>query len=872
MDAASGQVPAALAAALADRYRLERVLGAGGMATVYLAEDLKHHRRVALKVLRPDLAATLGADRFLREVTIAAGLQHPHVLPLHDSGEAGGFLFYVMPFVDGQSLRDRLGREGELPVYEAVRVLRDVADALAYSHKHGVVHRDIKPENVMLSGRHAVVTDFGVAKAVSEATGRQQLTTIGVALGTPAYMSPEQATADPHVDHRADIYALGAMGYELLTGRPPFIGGSPQQVLAAHVTETAEPVTKHRASIPAPLAELIARCLEKKPADRPQSAEELVPQLEALLTPSGGMTPTAAHPGAVQRHSWRGARRWIALGAVVLATLAVPHLNRVRHAGTAAGARRTTVAVLPFANEGVDSAHAYLLGGMHEELLTQLAKVPALTVISRRSVLGYKGTNTPLRTIARELQVGSVVEGSIQVVGNRLRVNLQLIDAATDAHLWAEHYDRSLDDAFAIESDVARRVAGAVGAVLSTPQSRHLATAPTANPEAYRFHLKAREYYSRGLGDPSILLAAQLFDSAVVRDPKFALAWAELAKAHARAYMQGYDITPARVASARRAVEEAVRLAPGTPETQEAKAWFAYWIGRDYARAASEFASAVELGAKSADVHVGLGVSERRLGKWDDAMAALLRAQALDPRSSEIAIEVGISHFYARRYSDAIVAFRQAIALAPDQHRPYGYLASALIASGRTQDSAIVLLRQGAALIGDAAFVNRSFDGNATTAVNWMLPAVFPDAFPRLSRQDLGPRLAEYYLGLAEWHWQHGRLGQQRAYGDSAVALVPTSPRALALAGRANDANKRLASYLKEEARFGDHRTWPQRVYWAARIFAVIGENRRAIELLEDWAPMPSEGSAGMVQLDPAFKALRREPRFLAVVAAARAQ
>ena len=294
------------------------------MATVYLAEDLKHHRRVALKVLRPDLAATLGADRFLREVTIAAGLQHPHVLPLHDSGEAGGFLFYVMPFVDGQSLRDRLGREGELPVYEAVRVLRDVADALAYSHKHGVVHRDIKPENVMLSGRHAVVTDFGVAKAVSEATGRQQLTTIGVALGTPAYMSPEQATADPHVDHRADIYALGAMGYELLTGRPPFIGGSPQQVLAAHVTETAEPVTKHRASIPAPLAELIARCLEKKPADRPQSAEELVPQLEALLTPSGGMTPTAAHPGAVQRHSWRGARR---------AALDCARRRRARHVG-----------------------------------------------------------------------------------------------------------------------------------------------------------------------------------------------------------------------------------------------------------------------------------------------------------------------------------------------------------------------------------------------------------------------------------------------------------------------------------------------------------------------------------------------------------
>ncbi len=310
-----------LGTALADRYTIEREIGSGGMATVYLAEDLKHHRQVAIKVLRPDLAATLGPERFLREIEVAARLQHPHILPLHDSGEADGFLFYVMPFVEGQSLRDKLAKEGELPIGEAVRVVRDVVDALTAAHAHGVVHRDIKPENILLSGRHALVTDFGVAKAVSEATGREQLTTAGVALGTPAYMAPEQAAADPHLDHRVDIYAVGAVAYELLTGRPVFMGTTPQMVLSAHVTEAPQPVTKHRDTVPMALESVVMRCLEKKPADRWQSAEELLPQLEALATPSGGMTPTQTAPvSAVPRPDYLRLARLA--GAVVVVAVA----------------------------------------------------------------------------------------------------------------------------------------------------------------------------------------------------------------------------------------------------------------------------------------------------------------------------------------------------------------------------------------------------------------------------------------------------------------------------------------------------------------------------------------------------------------------
>ncbi len=369
---------ARLKAALGDRYTIEREIGAGGMATVYLAEDLKHDRKVAVKVLRPDLAAALGPDRFLREIKIAAQLHHPHILPLHDSGEADGFLYYVMPYEKGQSLRERLEREGELPVVEAVRLLRDVVDALAHAHERCVVHRDIKPDNVMQSGRHALVTDFGVAKAVSEATGRQQLTTAGVALGTPAYMAPEQAVADPHIDHRADIYAVGALAYELLTGRPPFTGATPQAVLSAHVTQVPDSVTKHREAVSPVLAQLVMKCLEKKPADRWQSAEELLPSLEAVMTSSVGITPTDTQPVQAaapvvgqQSHPVRvaalfgiaaaatlvivyalmiglGLPDWVFVGAIALLAIGLPvimvtgHHERLRAAALATGLHVST--------------------------------------------------------------------------------------------------------------------------------------------------------------------------------------------------------------------------------------------------------------------------------------------------------------------------------------------------------------------------------------------------------------------------------------------------------------------------------------------------------------------------------------------------
>jgi Tol biopolymer transport system component/tRNA A-37 threonylcarbamoyl transferase component Bud32 len=334
---------ASLQAALADRYAIERELGAGGMATVYLAQDLKHHRQVAVKVLRPELAASLGRERFFREIEVAARLQHPHILPLHDSGESDGFLYYVMPYVEGESLRQRLARKGEMPVSDAVRTLTEVVDALAYAHSRGVVHRDLKPDNIMISGRQPLVMDFGIAKAVSVATGSENLSTGGLALGTPAYMAPEQAVGDPQMDHRVDIYAVGAMGYELLTGSPPFTGMSSQQVLAAQVTEAPVPILTRRPAVPTALAAVLMQCLEKRPADRPQSAEELLHVLESVATPGGGLTPTGLKAALGSRSSPSRRTRALLIGAAILGAVTIGLLLWRGRASTsdAAGVRHT---------------------------------------------------------------------------------------------------------------------------------------------------------------------------------------------------------------------------------------------------------------------------------------------------------------------------------------------------------------------------------------------------------------------------------------------------------------------------------------------------------------------------------------------------
>jgi TolB-like protein len=417
-----------LEAALGGDYRLEHELGGGGMSRVFVAEETRLARRVVVKVLPPELAAGVNAERFKREIQLAASLQHPHIVPVLSAGQAGELFWYTMPFIQGDSLRTKLAREGELPIPEAVRILRDVADALSYAHRLGVVHRDIKPDNVLISGHHAVVTDFGVAKAISASTGESSLTSAGVALGTPAYMAPEQAAADPHVDHRADIYAVGAMAYEMLSGRPPFAEMSPQAVLAAHVTEAPAPVTTRRASVPPALAALVMRCLEKKAADRFQTADELHSQLELLATPSGGTTPTSAVPATAEhpRRAWSRSR--LAAGGVVLLAAAGALVAWLVLRSPVASAA-TRIAVMPFATATGDSELTRLGENLVVTLSANLEGVGDIRTVDGLTVLAQAKRSLSAdaaAALARRLNARSFVYGTLVPQQNGLRADFGL--------------------------------------------------------------------------------------------------------------------------------------------------------------------------------------------------------------------------------------------------------------------------------------------------------------------------------------------------------------------------------------------------------------------------------------------------------------
>ncbi len=598
-----------LQTALSDRYAIEEEIGAGGMATVYLAEDLKLHRKVAVKVLRPELAAALGPERFLREIEIAAKLHHPHILALHDSGEADGFLYYVMPYVEGESLRDRLHREKQLPVEDALQIAREVADALGSAHRHDVIHRDIKPENILLEEGHAVVADFGIARAI-HAAGGEKLTETGLAVGTPAYMSPEQAMGSKDLDGRSDLYSLGCVLYEMLGGEPPFTGATVESIVHQQIAVEPHPVTALRPAVPAEVVAALSRVLSKAPADRFSPAGQFAEALATRETAGAVSTPTP-----VTHRSWRRpALLGIALVVVVAGVFVVgswigPTPGEPEHP-------RTAIAVLPFTNLSAEGPHAYFAGGLHDELLTQLFTVAALSVRGRTSVMSYAGTDKSNKEVGQELAVGTLVEGSVQVLGDRLKVNVRLIDAATDELLWSQGYNRTLDDAFAIQSDIAQQVVAVVGATLGGSEQQLLAEVPTANAEAWRLYLQGQEYFRRpGSQRQNLEIAQQLYERALVLDPDFAFAHAALSRVHGDMSWYRYDPSPQRLVRQLEETEAAQRLAPDLPQAHLAMGLVHYRGRGDYRRALDEFDVALRGLPNDAYLMYMIGAVNRRLGE-----------------------------------------------------------------------------------------------------------------------------------------------------------------------------------------------------------------------------------------------------------------
>jgi len=591
------------------------------MSHVFVAEETALDRKVVIKVLPPETAALVSLERFKREILLAAKLQHPHIVPLLTAGESNGLPYYTMPFVDGESLRVRLTRHGELPVNQAIRMLREIASALAYAHEHGIVHRDIKPDNVLLSGGSAMVTDFGVAKALSASSNAAHggLTSLGVALGTPAYMSPEQASADPSVDHRADIYSFGVLAYELLTGQPPFAGRTPQNLLAAHVTEAPEAINKRRASLPPALAALVMRCLEKRPADRPQSASALVHALDDITTPSGGMTPTGTQA------SRGGSRRWGAIAAV-LGIVIASWLVATRTGGAA---KLRSIAVLP-TDIGADTAHAFLADGLSSDLTTKLSKIPGLSVRAYAPLSVMHGRT--VREAGKELGVGAIVMVRVARSGTQLRATASLVNVANDDLLWSEAFEASDQDQFALQDQLVSAIAGALNLSLSPATTTAMRARRTSSNEAHQLVQRARLETDQFTA-ASLRSAISHAEAAIALDSTYADAWAALADAW------GYtadDFVSAATAGpqVRRAAERALALDPTLADAHAQVAIWSLTYGHDPAAASQEMEQALNL--DSANVAAGAWypfLLTYYVHLPDSAHAVTQRAQRLNPLS-----------------------------------------------------------------------------------------------------------------------------------------------------------------------------------------------------------------------------------------------
>ncbi|MGH9424310.1 MAG: protein kinase domain-containing protein, partial [Thermoanaerobaculia bacterium] len=570
---------------------------------------------------------------------------------------ADGFLFYVMPYVSGQSLRERLSREGELPVHEAVRLLTEVVDALSNAHEHGVVHRDIKPDNVMLSGRHALVADFGVAKAVSDAAGGSGVTTLGMAVGTPAYMSPEQAAADPTIDPRSDIYSVGVMAYEMLTGRVPFTGATPQQVVAAQVTQTPDPLSRYRPGVPAALEAAIMRCLAKRPADRWQKAAELHSALEPFTTPSSAITPTDLPPHVSKR----------AISSKMLVTAAVFLVVIAVSAWFAFGKKRTatdngtpsSIAVIPFENLSSDTSMVYFADGMADEMANALSSIPGLRVMARTSAAAFEGKHATPQDIGKALNVDVVLMGSVRRNGDRLLVSAHVDRTSDGSQMFAERYDTAYTNVFQVEENLARGVANRLQASLKPAAKTDVhALRGTEDLEAYDLYLKG-EYLFAKRGGENLKQAIRYFDQAIARDPDFARPYAGEAMAYS--VLPGWtqaDSTALQKgeAAARRAIE----LDSSLIEGRLALANILGALGRP-AEAEQQFAAAVAMDPGNATGHQWRGANLIYLARADGAVSEVKQATKLDPLSAVAFSDLEFAALAAHKWRDAIDAMRGAL-------------------------------------------------------------------------------------------------------------------------------------------------------------------------------------------------------------------
>ena len=643
-----------LTAALGSGYAVERELGGGGMSCVFLAEEVKLRRKVVIKVLPPELSSSVSGDRFRREIQLVAQLQHAHIVPLLSSNSTSSLVWFTMPFVAGESLRAKLQRHGVVPVREAQKIWRDVLDALSYAHSTGVIHRDIKPGNILLSGRNALVTDFGVARAI-EMSADADSTAAGLAMGTPAYMAPEQVTGETEIDHRADIYASALVMHEMLEGQRPFIGATTRELILARMKQ--DPPKVSRADCPEQLRNLVLRCLAKDPAQRPASAEAVLTELDEIPAARSALDTQSGHEARRRLVNRVGAYAVAAVAIVVAGAFAFDRTRSDRAEPSASAATvRPSVALFPLRNLGADPADAVLADGMTEVLNEALAKGSNVRVVGRASIQELLSRRLDTRQIAESLKVSHVLEGGLQKVGSRIRMQIQLVNARDGSTRWAETFDREMGDLFAMQDDISRAVAlGLDARLLPPPPPGESRRRPTSNILAYESYVRGMSTLLRNAEGRRQAIA--YLHEAIAADSTFAAAYAGL-------FWKYLLDSGSTAGMLRAAAEKAIALDSTLPDAHSALGW-AYLLDLDFGKAEAQLKRAIALDPRAHRAYEGLARGYMHTGRPAEQLTAARLGLEADPYSSQAMREMGLALMMNDRCEEVLDMLRPLKALNP---------------------------------------------------------------------------------------------------------------------------------------------------------------------------------------------------------------